>query len=185
MKQTGKRISHGPALVMAQSQEEGLTSTSCHPQTLYFFESVMSVQKWLLAFNFPSATVQMGNVGSGELLWEYTVKITPSMWFTFYCQTRKAITSFNKHKPKKEMGLDVSLLVGQHKGTAICLSALQTDLTTSGQPGSKAWPSNTDMCTYPGGLERDCSLPNLHWPPYLSSIGLLWKIPFWPRLFFL
>lgn len=27
------------------------------------------------------------------------------------------------------MGIDVSLLVGQHKETAICLSALQTDLT--------------------------------------------------------
>lgn len=60
MKQTDQRISHGPALVMAQSQEEGLPLHRPPPNSL--FQSVMSVQKSLLAFTFPSATVQMGNV---------------------------------------------------------------------------------------------------------------------------
>lgn len=84
----------------------------------------MSVQKSLLAFTFPSATVQMGNVI------RLYVKDHSPMWFTFYCQTRNTITSFNKQsKPKKEKGIDVSLLMEQHKGTAICLSALHTDLT--------------------------------------------------------
>lgn len=51
MKQTGKRISHGPALVMAQSQEEGLPLP---PATPKLFISVGDVcAKIIIGLHFP------------------------------------------------------------------------------------------------------------------------------------
>lgn len=177
MKKTGRRISHGPALVLAQSQEEGL---SLPLQTLVFLwvSDVCKHGYWLSVF--PQRIFRWAMLEFITVIRIYVKDHFPSsLRFKFYGQTwvkRKDITSFNKpNKPTKEKGTDVSVLVGQHEWPCLPLENM-----TSG-PGHQTQPHalTLGLCIGPSLFPI---YPDLSISPLLDGSG---KFHFRPSLLFL
>lgn len=142
------------------------------------FKSVMSVQKSLLAFTFPSATVQMGNV-----IRLYVKDHSPNV-IHISLPNKEHHHKFQQTKQaKKGKGYWCFTFNGTAQRTAISLSALHTDLTYPWATWFQGLATKHRHVHLPWGFGEG-PLSSQSTDLYLSSTGLLWKIPFRPCLFF-
>lgn len=143
------------------------------------FQLVMSVQKSLLAFTFPSATVQMGNV-----IRLYVKDHSPNVIHILLPNKERHHKFQQTKQAKKGKGYWCFTFNGtaQRNSHLSFCSAHWPDIPLDNLVPGPSHQTQTRALTL--GVWRGTTVFAISTDLYLSSTGLLWKIPFRPCLFF-